>query len=102
MTQPLRPAGASLLLVQAYNRPDPNPFLYEVGQTVRLLLGRSRDGQTPWHWNGAKCVVESRFASGISKQHWYVLRHPCGTVDDFREEEIDARCIRKQKRHGNE
>jgi hypothetical protein len=86
------------LLVEAYNRPDPNPFLYEVGQTVRLLLGRSRDGQTPECWNGAKCVVVSRVASGLSKQHWYAIRHPCGAVDEFREEEIDARYIRKPKK----
>jgi len=83
------------MLMAAYMKPDPNPFLYQEGQTIRVLNGRSKDGQTPTYWNGALAVVVRRYCTGIHKEHWYVLRHSNGREDEFREEEIDGRYRRK-------
>lgn len=84
------------LLVKAYNRPDPKPYLFEPGQKVRVLKGRSEDGQTPHYWNGAMAVVVGRYTTGIHKEHWYKLHHvEKNVVDEFREEEIDARYRKK-------
>jgi len=84
------------LLMEAYNRPDPKPYLFQVGQTIRVLKGRSKDGQTPIYWNGALAIVVRRYCTGIHKEHWYVLRHSVnGYEDEFREEEIDSRYARR-------
>lgn len=84
------------LLVAAYNRPDPNPYFFKEGQTVRVLNGRSKDGQTPTYWNGALALVVGRYCTGIHKEHWYKLQHiGRNVVDEFREEEIDSRYRRK-------
>lgn len=83
------------LLVDAYNRPDPNPYLFQIGQTVRLKLGLSDDGQTPRCWDGAKCEVVKRRCSGLYKEHWYILRHlELNATEEFREYEIDRRYSR--------
>lgn len=39
------------LIMEAVRRPDPKPYLFLVGQRVRVLLRRSDDGQTPAHWD---------------------------------------------------
>ena len=83
------------LLVKAYNKPDPKPFAFQEGQTIRVVKGVSKDGQTPAFWNGALAVVVRRYCTGIYKDHWYVLRHSNGIQDEFREDEIDFRYRRK-------
>ena len=90
------------LLVAAYNEPDPRPFLFEVGQKVRVLDVRvdqrwaGWDGQTKAYWNGAVVEVLSRKSTGLHKDHFYCLKHENGAIDDFREEELDGR-FRKRK-----
>lgn len=85
-------------MVKAYNKPDPNPYLFEVGQTIRLKKGRSNDGQTPKQWDGCLAIVVSRHCSGLLKEHWYRLKHKdYDVIEEFREEEIDFRFIRKNK-----
>ena len=82
------------MIAEAYARPDPNPYFFQVGQKVRLLKGRSDDGQTPEHWDGAMVTVVSRYCTGIGKYHWYKVRHASGITCDFEEDEIDARYRR--------
>lgn len=83
------------LLLDAYNKPDPNPYPFDIGQKVRLRKGRSNDGQTPRCWDGAICEVVRRYATGIGKYHWYILRHlDNGATSEFEEDEIDARYAR--------
>ena len=84
------------MIVDAYNKPDPKPFLFQIGQRVRLLKRRSDDGQTPEHWDGAMVEVVSRYATGIGKYRWYKVKHlEKGMTCDFEEDEIDARYAKK-------
>lgn len=83
------------LMTKAYAAPDPNPYLFEVGQTVRLRLRRSDDGQTPRCWDGAVVTVEHRYCTGLHKEHWYKLKLN-GVVCEFREDEIDARYAKRK------
>lgn len=84
-------------LREAYAKPDPKPFCFQIGQTVRLKKGRSNDGQTPKHWDGAICKVVSRLSTGLLKRHWYKLLHLTQNVTcDFEEDEIDARYVRQK------
>lgn len=78
-------------LVEAYQRPDPKPYLYGVGTRVRVCRGREVDGQTPAYWSGAMVEVLGRHCSGLLKQHWYKLRHDNGASCDFKEDELDRR-----------
>ncbi len=82
-------------IARVYAMPDPQPYLFAEWQTVRLRKGRSNDGQTPARWDGAKCLVVSRYTTGIHKEHWYVLRHDNGDTAEFQEDEIDARYARR-------
>lgn len=85
-------------IVDAYNRPDPNPFLFVEGQKVRVLKGRSNDGQTPAYWDGAIAVVVDFYCTGLMKEHYYKLRHlENGFTDSFKECEIDRRYVRNQQ-----
>lgn len=82
----------SQLLVDAYNKPDPKPYLFQVGQLVRLRKGRSNDGQTPRYWDGAFGRIEARYTTGIHKEHWYKIRHESeNEISAFFEDELDAR-----------
>lgn len=84
------------LLVNEYNKPDPRPYLFEVGQTVRVVKSVVNDGQTPKHWAGATGSVERRKTTGLHKDHWYVVRHATGNVTcEFREDELDRRYARR-------
>lgn len=79
------------LLVQVANEPDPNPFLFKVGQKVRVLKKVVDDGQTPHYWAGSICEVIGRSSSFLHKDHWYALKHTNGFTDLFSEEELDNR-----------
>lgn len=79
-------------LVAAYQAPDQQPFLFQVGQRVRVRIGCLVDGQTLRHWSGAFARVTGRRSSSLHKEHWYVLEHlNTGDVDDFAESELDQR-----------
>lgn len=104
MVVPPRPEAGGLsvgdffpdIIAADYAKADPHPYLFAVGQTVRLKLGRSDDGQTPANWDGATAVVEGRHTTGIHKEHWYYLRHAgTGAKAEFGEWEIDQRYARK-------
>lgn len=82
-------------IAEMYAAPDPNPYLFIVGQKVRLKLGRSNDGQTSRCWDGAIVTVISRYCTGMFKDHWYKLMLPSGSINEFKEYEIDARYTRK-------
>jgi hypothetical protein len=85
-------------IIDAVNRPDPHPFLFTVGQTVRVRNGVSDDGQTPHYWNGAMCVVMSCRSTWLNKRHCYELMHiEKQVVDSFEEDEIDRRYARKEQ-----
>lgn len=82
-------------IVEAYRKLDPKPFLFEIGQKVRLRKGRSEDGQTPKCWDGAMCEVVNRQSTGLMKRHWYFLKHlENQVISEFEEDEIDARYSR--------
>jgi hypothetical protein len=83
------------LIMAEYRKPDPNPFLFEVGQEVRLRVGRSLDGQTPEHYNGAMVQILSRYCTGLHKEHWYKVFHKeKNETCEFREDEFDMRFAR--------
>lgn len=84
-------SNLSDLIVAAYDRPDLKPYLFKIGKIVRLKVGLSDDGQTPKYWNGAKVKIINQYASGLHKDHWYILQHSNGAIDDFKEHEIDQR-----------
>jgi len=87
--------GSSQWLVDAYNKPDTKPFTYKVGQTVRVLNNRSKDGQTPPCWDGGLAIVLERRSTGLMKYHYYYLRHlESGLCDYFEEDELDKRWIK--------
>ncbi len=88
-------------MAKAYAKPDPNPYLFEVGQMVRLRKGRSDDGQTPRYWDGAVVKVKDRSCTGLHKIHFYILQHPNGQEDSFEEDEIDVRYAKKHERRKN-
>lgn len=88
----------SEMLMQAYNEPDTKPYLFQIGQKVRIRTGRSLDGQTPPYWDGATGKILSRKCSWLHKDHWYKILHD--TVNftcEFREDELDLRFSRKNK-----
>jgi len=82
------------LMAAQYAKPDPNPYLFQIGQTVRLRKGRSNDGQTSRAWDGAIVTVIDRYCTGMFKDHWYKLRLASGAINEFKEYEIDARYAR--------
>jgi recombinational DNA repair protein (RecF pathway) len=82
------------LLVKAYREPDPNPYLFEVGQRARVLKRVVEDGQTPKAWAGAIVTVERCWTTGLHKDHIYVVRRADGIVCEFKEDELDARYAR--------
>ena len=86
------------MIVDRYNDPDPNPYLFQVGQRVRINKGVTQDGQTPKFWDGGFAIVEKRKCGGLCKEHWYTLKHANGCTDDFREEELDSRYSRIDKK----
>ena len=74
------------------SKPDPKPYLFEIGQKVRVKILLSEDGQTPKFWEGARAKVMSRYSTLMHKEHWYTLEHSQnGAQDNFKEEEIDRR-----------
>ena len=79
------------LIMRAARMPDPKPYLFQVGQTVRIIKRVIDDGQTPLYWSGAKVIVQSRGCTPLFKTHVYVLKHPNGAEDQFVEEELDRR-----------
>ena len=80
-----------------YATPDTKPFLFQIGQKVRLALNVSKNGQTPIYWDAAIVTVVSRYVTGMWKDHWYKLRHKNGQCEDFKEYEINRRYSRKNK-----
>lgn len=83
------------MLEEKIQEPDPNPFLFQEGQKVRVNKDVTKDGQTPAYWAGALVTVTRRTRSWLYKEHWYTLRHPNGQEDEFRETELDYRYKRK-------
>ena len=83
------------MIASAYRKPDTKPYLFKVGQTVRVKNGRSSDGQTPKQWDGCLAIVVSKYCTGLLKEHWYRLKHKdYQIIEEFREEEIDLRYSR--------
>lgn len=86
------------IILDAYNKPDPKQYLFDVGQVVRVRNFVVEDGQTPGYWAGARAVVDRRWTTGLHKDHIYHLRldRPSGPVTcEFREYELDSRFRRQ-------
>jgi hypothetical protein len=82
-------------LMDHMNRPDPRPYLFAVGQRVRVCKSVTQDGQTPKHWAGAIGIVEERKTSMLHKDHWYAVSAN-GRRCEFREEELDFRYAKRE------
>lgn len=82
------------LVADAYRRPDPRPYVFEVGQPGRVRLVVAEDGQTPPWWAGARVRVTGRRTTGLHKDHWYKVRADDGRTCEFREDELDRRFAR--------
>lgn len=82
-------------LLKVFQKPDPQPFLFAAGQTVRVNKSVADDGQTPEDWAGALAKVLRQKSSSLSKNHWYSLKHLAnGNTCDVSEEDIDMRYAR--------
>ena len=76
----------------AINEPILTPPMFKVGQIVRVLKHIPDDGQTPLYWGGAKGECIDLKAAGLLVKVWvYEVRHPNGSVCEFKEEELDYR-----------
>lgn len=76
---------------------DHHPFLYEVGQKVRVSKKVAMDGQTPEYWAGALVqILSRRHADILQYRHLYKVKllHAEKTCEFF-EDEFDRRFIRK-------
>lgn len=82
-------------LLEKCNYPDPKPYLFQVGQKVRILKKVIDDGQTPYFWADSVCEIIKRRSTLFSKRHVYFLRHENSCVEGFLEEELDARYARR-------
>jgi uncharacterized protein YodC (DUF2158 family) len=82
-------------IAEAYARPDTKPFIFKIGQKVRLKKGQSNDGQTPAYWDGAIVTVVSMYSTGLMKYHWYKVRYPDGPTCDFEEDDFDMRYAKR-------
>ena len=73
------------------------PFLYEVGQKVRVSKWVTEDRQTPKYWAGALAHVLRRYDGGLFvPKHFYDVKMLHGDkVCVFKEDELDRRYIRK-------
>lgn len=70
---------------------------FQIGEVVRLRKGRSDDGQTPSYWDGAHVEVVLVYPDITTGHRWYKVRHMTrNAVCEFREYEIDLRCVKRQ------
>lgn len=86
-------------IMRVYNEPDPNPFMFQVGQQVRVVKSVVNDGQTHKCWAGAIATITRRYCTGLHKEHWYeVSLSYNGSLlkNEFREDEFDFRYIRSK------
>ena len=75
----------------------PVALLFHVGQKVRIKQHVPIDAQTPKFWIGAICEVMTGATSSFFKENYYMLAHPNGCVDTFREKELDQRFTKRPK-----
>lgn len=85
------------MLIKHIKKPDTKPYLFKVGQIVRILGHISKDGQTPKYWDGAKVMVLKQKCSMLHKEHSYVVKHlDQNVMCEFKEYELDNRYSRKK------
>lgn len=73
------------------------PFLYEVGQKVRISKRVVESKKLPYYWSGALVqILSRRHADTKAHKHVYKVRilHS-DKIGEFYEEEFDRRYIRK-------
>ena len=85
------------LIATSYAKTDLKPYLFALDQKLRLKKGRSDDGQTPRHWDGAIVTITFISCTGIFKDHLYRVQHENGAIDTFKENEIDMRYMKNKK-----
>ena len=84
------------MVVENFNKPDPNPYLYKIGQIGIVKKGVSDDGQTPEYWDGAKVQILSQHRTLFIREHYYRVKHSVkNVIDDFKEYELDRRFSRQ-------
>jgi hypothetical protein len=84
------------MIEQAYAEPDPHPYYFSIGSSVRLKKGQSDDGQIDQMWDGAWVTILSFYCTGIHKEHWYKVRHLNRWTAEFAEYDFDQRFAKRQ------
>ena len=84
----------NMILKMANDHSRDKPFLFEVGQEVKVRKFTLDDGQTKGYWIKQRCVVLNQIRTMIAKRNYYRLQHPNGAIDDFEEDELDYRFIK--------
>ena len=65
---------------------------------MRVCKDVVNDGQTPKFWAGAVVTIERFYGTVLVKSHWYRLRHDNGASDEFKEDELDRRYMRRLRK----
>jgi hypothetical protein len=73
-------------------------YLFEQGQTVRVLKHLDINVGNVLHLLGQKGIVVHRYKREKYNENWYDIQFPNGEVEPFCEYELDARFVKKKYR----
>jgi hypothetical protein len=73
-------------------------YLFEPGQTVRVLKKLDINVGNVLHLLGQKGIVVHRYKREKYNENWYDIQFPSGEVEPFCEYELDARFVKKKYR----
>jgi hypothetical protein len=73
-------------------------YLFEPGQTVRVLKHLDINVGNVLHLLGQKGIVVHRYKREKYNENWYDIQFPSGEVEPFCEYELDARFVKKKYR----
>lgn len=83
------------ILKVANNKEWDSPFIFYVGQAVKPVKSVLDDGQTEAYWLEEKSTVSKQVRTMLSKRNYYRLQHPNGAIDDFEQDELDHRYVKR-------
>jgi hypothetical protein len=73
-------------------------YLFEQGQTVRVLKNLDINVGNILHLLGQKGTVINRYKREKCNENWYEVQFPTGEIEPFCEYELDARFVKKKQR----
>lgn len=85
----------NLIVKAANDKSRDKPFIFEIGQSVRPCKHVLDDGQTREYWILEKSIVLNQVRTMLSKTNYYRLQHPNGAIDDFEQDELDHRFVKR-------